>query len=194
MKVRISHCKLSKKVEKQLLQFFVAEVTARTASDLVGINRRTGTLYYQKIREVICDHLKQEGEAYFEGEVELDESYFGGKRKGKQGRGAAGKVIVFGILKRGGKVYTKVIEDTKANTLMPIIKRKIRLDSVVYTDCYRSYSTLDVSGFTTIGSTTQAILRRDNLITSTGLRTFGIKLKESYESIMMCQRNLSLFS
>jgi len=113
MKVRISHCKLSKKVQKQLLQFFVAEVTARTASDLVGINRRTGTLYYQKIREVICDHLKQEGEAYFEGEGELDESYFGGKRKGKRGRGAAGKVIVFGILKRGGKVYIKVIEDTK---------------------------------------------------------------------------------
>jgi len=107
MKVPISHCKLSKKVQKQLLEFFVAEVTARTASDLAGINRRTGTLYYQKIREVICDHLKQEGAAYFEGEVELDESYFGEKRKGKRGRGAAGKVIVFGILKRGGKVYTK---------------------------------------------------------------------------------------
>jgi len=147
MKVRISHCKLSKKVQKQLLQFFVAEVTARTASDLVGINRRTGTLYYQKIREVICDHLKQEGAAYFEGEVELDEAYFGGKRKGKRGRGAAGKVIVFGRLKRGGKVYTKVIEETKTKTLMPLIKRKIRLDSVVYTDFYRSYKALDVSGF-----------------------------------------------
>jgi len=104
-------------------------------------------LYYQKIRKIICDHLEQEAAEYFSGEVELDESYFGGRRKGKRGRGAAGKIIVFGILKRGGKVYTKVIEDTKTKILMPIIKGKILLDSVVYTDCYRSYNALDVSGF-----------------------------------------------
>ena len=77
----------------------------------------------------------------------LDESYFGGVRKGKRGRGAAGKVAVFGILKRGGKVYTKVVGDTKSETLMPLITRKISPDSVVYTDCYRSYNTLDVSHF-----------------------------------------------
>jgi hypothetical protein len=40
------------------------------------------------------------------GEVEADENYFGGVRKGKRGRGAAGKVAVCGLLKRGGKVYT----------------------------------------------------------------------------------------
>ena len=42
----------------------------------------------------------------FEGEIEADESYFGGTRKGKRGRGAVGKVAVFGLLKRNGKVYT----------------------------------------------------------------------------------------
>ena len=140
-------CKLSRKLQGQLLQFFVAGVTARTAAELVGVSRTTATLYYQKIRQVICYHLELESEEYFAGEVELDESYFGGHRKGKRGRGAAGKVIVFGILKRGGKVYAKVIENTKASTLMPIITRKILLDSVVYTDCYRSYNTLDVEGF-----------------------------------------------
>ncbi|OIA01186.1 transposase [Neisseria gonorrhoeae] len=40
----------------------------------------------------------------FDGEVEADESYFGGQRKGKCGRGAAGKVAVFRLLKRNGKV------------------------------------------------------------------------------------------
>jgi len=78
-------------------------------------------MYYQKVREVICDHLKHVAEEYFEGKLELDESYFGGRRKGKRGRGAAGKVITFGILKRGGKIYTKVIEDTKTKTLMSMI-------------------------------------------------------------------------
>jgi transposase len=54
---------------------------------------------------------------------------------------------VFGILKRGGKVFTKLVDDTKTTTLMPVIIRKIAPDSVVYTDCYRSYNALDVSDF-----------------------------------------------
>ena len=66
----------------------------------------------------------QEADEIFSGLIELDESYFGGVRKGKRGRGAAGKVAVFGILKRQGKVYTVVVEDTKINTLLPVIKRK----------------------------------------------------------------------
>ena len=145
--MHITRCKLPKKVQKQLLQFFVAEVTARTAADLLGINRRTATLYYQKIRQVIAYHLEQESEEFLVGDIELDESYFGGVRKGKRGRGAAGKVAVFGILKRGGKVYTKIVEDTKTDTLLPIIQRKVPVDSIVYTDCYRSYNALDVNGF-----------------------------------------------
>ncbi len=71
----------------------------------------------------------------------------GGKRKGKRGRGSAGKVPVFGILKRDGKVYTKIIPDALSATLMPIITRKITLDSIVYTDCWRGYNALDVAEF-----------------------------------------------
>ena len=56
-------------------------------------------------------------------------------------------MAVFGILKRGGKVYTKVVINTKSETLMPLIEKKIAPDSVVYTDCYRSYNALDVSDF-----------------------------------------------
>jgi len=83
----------------------------------------------------------------FDGNIELDESYFTGARKGKRGRGAAGKVIVFGIFKRHGKVYTALVNDTKTHTLMPIISSKINPDSVVYTASYRSYNALDVSRF-----------------------------------------------
>ena len=83
----------------------------------------------------------------FAGQIELDESYFGGMRKGKRGRGAVGKVAVFGILKRGGKVFTVVVDDTRSNTLLPIIAGKIAPDSVVYTDSYKSYNALDISDF-----------------------------------------------
>ena len=123
------------------------EVTARSAADMLEIQAITGILFYRKLREIIAYHLAQEAHEIFDGAVELDESYFGGARKGKRGRGAAGKVAVFGILKRAGKVYTKVVNDTKTATLMPLITRKIAPDSVVYTDCYRSYNALDVSDF-----------------------------------------------
>lgn len=83
----------------------------------------------------------------FDGEVEADESYFGGQRKGKRGRGAAGKVAVFGLLKRNGKVYTVTVPNTQTATLFPIIREQVKPDSIVYTDCYRSYDVLDVSEF-----------------------------------------------
>ena len=145
--MKISHCRLLRKVQLKLLEFFVLEVAARSAANILGIQPNSAALFYRKIREVIAYHLEQESHKIFDGIVELDESYFGGVRKGKRGRGAAGKVAVFGILKRGGKVYTKVVGDTKSETLMPLITRKISPDSVVYTDCYRSYNTLDVSHF-----------------------------------------------
>ena len=68
------------------------------------------------------------------GEVEVDESYFGGKRKGMRGRGAAHKAAVFGLLKRGGKVYTAIIPNAKTETLLPIIEERVDPDSVVNTD------------------------------------------------------------
>ena len=96
---------------------------------------------------VIIHHLALAADEVFEGSVELDESYFGGQRKGRRGRGAAGKVVVFGILKRNGRVYTVVVDNAKSETLLPVIKKKIMPDSIVYTDSLSSYDKLDVSGF-----------------------------------------------
>ena len=96
---------------------------------------------------VIIHHLALAADEVFEGSVELDESYFGGQRKGRRGRGAAGKVVVFGILKRNGRVYTVVVDNTKSDSLMPVIKQKIMPDSIVYTDSLSSYDKPGVSGF-----------------------------------------------
>ena len=119
--MKLTHCKLSKSIQSKLLEYFVFEVTACSAADLLGIQPNSAALFYRKIREIISDHLEREAHEIFKVHVELDESYFGGVRNGKRGRDAAGKTAVFGILKRGGKVYTKVVSDTKASTLMPII-------------------------------------------------------------------------
>jgi len=79
----------------------VLEVSARSAADILGIQSNSTALFYRKIRELIVYHLMQESHEIFHGVMELDQSYFGGIRKGKRGRGAAGKTAVFGILKRG---------------------------------------------------------------------------------------------
>ena len=70
---------------------------------------------------------------------------WGKKRESRPSAG--GKTPVFGLLKRGVKVYTQVIPDAKKATLMPIIKDKVVPDSIVYSDCWAAYNTLDTSGF-----------------------------------------------
>ena len=123
--MKITNCKLSKRVQKKLLEFFVLQVTARSAADILGIQLNSAILFYRKIRMVISHYLVLVAYEVFEGPVELDESYFGGRRKGRRGRSAAGKVVVFGILKRNGRVYTVVVDNAKSDTLMPVIKKKI---------------------------------------------------------------------
>ncbi|MDK4679596.1 transposase [Kingella negevensis] len=107
---------LSQYKQNKLIELFVAGVIARTAAELVGVNKNTAAYYFHRLRLLIYQnspHLEM-----FDGEIEADESYFGGQRKGKRGSRASGKVAVFGLLKRNGKIYT---------------------------DCYRSYDVLDVS-------------------------------------------------
>ncbi len=84
--------------------------------------------------------------------------YFGGRRKGKCGRGVAEKVPVFGLLKRGGRVYTQGIPNTKAQTLKGIMQDRIMPDSIVYTDTYSSYNVLDVSDSSIIATIFLSVL------------------------------------
>ncbi|KMK51330.1 transposase [[Actinobacillus] muris] len=132
---------------EKLLGFFALEVTSRSAANILGIQPNSAILFYHKIRQAISYHLSLKADDIFEGKIELDESYFGGYRKGKRGRRAARKVVVYGILKRQRKVFTIVVENTKSETVLPVIKRKIKTDSWAYTDNYRSYDALDVSEF-----------------------------------------------
>lgn len=133
--------------QERLIEHFVSGSTARCAASLVGVNFKSAAYYFQRLRELIAFHIEQEADEAFGGEIEVDESYFGGARKGNRGRGAAGKVPVFGLLKRGGRVYTKIIPDASSATLIPIIERKVVPDSIVYSDCWRAYNALDVSDF-----------------------------------------------
>ena len=110
----------------------------------LGVNHRTALRMFRQIRGLMGN-----GNATLFGAVEADETYIGGKRPGKPGRGAAGKTIVFGMVERGGKAYTKVTPDVKAKTLLPIIQDHIPTapDTIIYTDELRSYGRLGKLGY-----------------------------------------------
>jgi len=106
-----------------------------------GVDYQTVTRVYQSLRETLYHIAELEGRK-LSGEIEMDEAYFGGRRKGKRGRGAKGKNIVFGLLERDGRVYTRVVEHVTKEELMEVIRKKTRKGSVYFTDTFRSYNSL----------------------------------------------------
>ena len=145
---------MSTRQQYRLIEHFVAGTTARAASQIIGVQATTAARFYMRLRTLIASKLPSY-ELY--GQVEADESYFGGRRKGMRGRGAAGKIAVFGLLKLGGKVYTALIPNAKTQTLMPIIEEHVRPDSIVYTDTFRcgvstTRSCLPIRRITSMGS------------------------------------------
>jgi transposase len=137
--------RLSASKQARLIEHFVAGTTARAAAELVGVHRNTAASFFTRLREVVCQELEK---AFpFGGEIEVDARRFGGVRKGKRGRGAAGRVPVFGLLKRGGRVYAMMIPIASADTLLSSMERMVLPDSIVYADAFRSYDALGVSSF-----------------------------------------------
>lgn len=94
--------RISQSKQDRLVEHFIAGTTARTAASLVGVLRNSAAFYFHRLREVIAYELEAESEAMFGGEIEVDESYFGGRKKGKRGRGATGKTLYL--------VYLSVVE------------------------------------------------------------------------------------
>ena len=79
----------------------------------------------------------------------MDESYFGPHCvRGKRGRGAGRKTIVFALLKRGDQVYTEIVTNCKKTTLQAIIRGRVSADAVIHSDGWRGYDGLVDVGYT----------------------------------------------
>ena len=119
--IRRSHISESK--FRQLLRLFCADLTATQTSALMRIERKTVNRIFQLFRERIEEIAERES-CFSAGEIEVDESYFGAKRvRGKRGRRAGSKTKVFGMKKRGDKVYTQIVNNCFASELVPIIRK-----------------------------------------------------------------------
>lgn len=143
----IKRTHVSERKFKEIIKHFSADVPALTTAELINLNKNTVHQIYNKLRERLAELSLEENEP-FHGEIEVDESYFGAKRiRGKRGRGARGKIPVVGVLKRGGKVYTKVVKNCSREQILPILKGRILDESTVYTDGWKSYHGLIYQGF-----------------------------------------------
>lgn len=129
----------------EVLHYFSLELSANRTSRELDLSYKSVRSRYMFFREKIAEYCL-ENFRKLSGELEIDETYFGGKRKGKRGRGAKNKVIVFGILERNGQVYTAIVPDVSAETLMAEIEAKTEKGSVYYTDCFKSYKSLKQYG------------------------------------------------
>lgn len=130
----------------RLIKLFELEVSTRKMSQQLGISYNTAYKAITTLRMAIVAHA-QDAQELLGGEVEIDEAYFGGRRKGKRGRGAANKVPVFGILEREGKVYVQVVPNVKAQTVLGLTVKKVRRGSIVYTDKFKIYDSLMFCGY-----------------------------------------------
>lgn len=130
----------------RLVKLFELEVSPRKMAMQLGIAYRTVYKAVTTIRLAIVAHAR-DGAELLSGEVEMDESYFGGYRKGTRGRGAAGKVPVFGILEREGKVFVEALPNIKARTVLGLAVAKVRRGTIVYTDRFQIYDSLMFCGY-----------------------------------------------
>lgn len=136
-----------KKLRKELavLVAFTEQRPAYQVAIEHDLHYYTVAKIFRNLREIIYHQCELEGKR-LSGNIEIDEAYFGGKRKGKRGRGAAGKSVVLGLLERQGKVYTRVVDTITAEQLLEVIKTKTRKGSVFHTDTFKSYNSLHQFG------------------------------------------------
>lgn len=124
------------------MRYFAHDLTASKTAELTGLTRKTATTIFLKLRVRIAAECAR-ASPFAACEVEVDESYFGARRvRGKRGRGASGKTIVFGICKRNGCVYTEIVPDCKKRTLQAIIRGRVAVDAVINSDGWRGYDGL----------------------------------------------------
>ena len=138
--------KISEPKFRQIIRYFALDLTASDTARLTGISVRSINNLYLKLRVRLAQLA--EHNAPLSGIVEMDESYFGAKRiRGKRGRGAGGKTIVFGILKRGETVYTEIVPNAAKATLLKVIRGHLDVQSIINTDGWRAYDGLVDVGY-----------------------------------------------
>jgi transposase len=142
----LGHAKISEAKFRQIMRYFAMDLTATDCAELSGVSVRSVNTIYLRVRRRLAEYCEQVSP--LGGELEADESYFGPRRvRGLRGRGAGGKTVVFGLLKRDQNVYTEIVPNASKAVLQAIIRGKADIASVIHTDRWRGYDGLVDVGF-----------------------------------------------
>lgn len=119
-------------------------VSGKELQRQLGVTYKTAWRMGMKIRELIGSTQDFD---LLQGHVEMDETYVGGRRPGKRGRGAEGKTIVMGMKEQGGDIRTATIPNVKQDTLRKVVPDNVEKGSTVSTDELASYGLLKGDGY-----------------------------------------------
>jgi transposase-like protein len=117
-------------------------ISAKQLQRELGVTYKTAWRMFKEIRSLLQDTIQP-----MSGQVEIDETYIGGRRHGKRGRGAEGKMPVFGITQRDGEVSATKVNNLKKSTVYPLIKERVLPQSMIYTDEFPMYDKLHKQGY-----------------------------------------------
>jgi transposase len=131
--------RLETRVKRRLLELFVLGVPVYRQRFRAVASAPSTERFYRLSRT--CTAFEEGLREPFTGELECDETTFGGAGHGKRGWGAAGKVIVFGIIKRNGKVKASPIDSHSRKAVMEKVQAHTREGSLFYTDEWQAYAT-----------------------------------------------------
>ena len=137
---------------KEIIHLFLMEQSSNSIAEQTGFDKQRVMRALTKIRLVMIQDVPD----IFSGTVEVDETYLGNQWKNKRkivrdqgtkrGRGTK-KQPVFGILCRNGTVWAEVVNDVEADTLQPLITRKVSTGSIVCSDTWKAYTGIAARGY-----------------------------------------------
>lgn len=160
-------------------------VSGKELQRQLGVTYKTAWRMGHMIREQMT---MSDFKGLLSGHVEADETYVGGKRPGKRGRGAAGKTVVMGVKERGGPVKATVVPNAKTESLRTVINETVGKGSYVSTDEWAAYNLLTGDGFThgRVNHSAKQWQAKDFLndewISTNGIENFWKQLKTSIRS------------
>jgi len=136
--------RLSERAKRKLLEYFVLGVPAYRLRFRGPASRKATERFFRLIRHGLS--IAEECTEPFGGEIECDETTFGGHRPGKRGWGASGKIIVLGLLQRNGVVHAFPIRERQLRLIQRLVRKHTKPGSLYYTDDWQAYASLAVRG------------------------------------------------
>jgi transposase len=117
-------------------------ISAKQLERELGVTYKTAWRIFKQVRSMLADNDILEGSS-----VEVDDAYFGGKRKGKRGRGAEAKTIAIAAVQRQGRVKAKVVKNLRKSTVTAFVVETVKPNSTLYTDEFLSYNGIEKLGY-----------------------------------------------